>query len=94
MSFSVQREEDIELETHYLYSLAVVDFDDVEVETVYSFARRNEVTSLLIKIPSDVHQNLEGGKKKHARQEKKKEEEEEERENAVNSTLVSLSGLA
>lgn len=41
--------------THYLYSLAVVDFDYVEVKTVYPFAWCNEITSLLIKIPPDIY---------------------------------------
>lgn len=59
---------DSELETHYLYSLAVVHFDYMEVETVYSFAWRDEVTSLLIKIPPNVHQDL---KEKQARQKRK-----------------------
>lgn len=79
------REHDNELETHYLYSLPVVHFDYVEVKTVYSFAWRDEVTPLLIKIPPDVHQNL-----KVSRRDRKRKE----RTNAVNSTLVSLSGFA
>ena len=39
----------------YLYSLAVVDFHHVEVKTVNPFARRDEITSLLIKIPPNVY---------------------------------------
>lgn len=50
---------DNRVKTRYLYSLAVVHFDYVEVKTVYPFPWRDEVTSLLIKIPPDVHQNLE-----------------------------------
>jgi len=39
----------------YLYSLAVVDFHYVEVKTVNPFARRDKVTSLLVKVLPDVH---------------------------------------
>lgn len=47
----------------YLYCLAVVHFHYVEVKTVYPFAWRNEITSLLIKIPPNVNQNLKERKK-------------------------------
>lgn len=53
--------------TLYLDGLAVVHFDDVEVKTVYSFAWRNEVASLLIEIPPDVHQNLEESRRDRRR---------------------------
>ena len=49
--------------TLYLYGLAVVDFDDVEVKTVNSFARCNEITSLLVKIPPNIYKNLKERKK-------------------------------
>lgn len=39
----------------YLYSLAVVDFHHVEVKTVNPFARCDEITSLLVKIPPNVY---------------------------------------
>lgn len=42
-------------QTRYLYSLAVVDFHYVEVETVNSFARRDEITSFFVKIPPNVY---------------------------------------
>lgn len=41
--------------TRYLYSLAVVDFHYMEVKTVNPFARRDEITSLLVKIPPNVY---------------------------------------
>lgn len=43
--------------------MAVVHFHHMEVKTVYPFARRNKITSLLIKIPPDVDQNLKEGKR-------------------------------
>lgn len=39
----------------YLYSLAVVDFHDMEVKTVYPFAWCNEITSLFIKISPNIY---------------------------------------
>lgn len=72
------------LKTHYLYGLAVVHFHYVEVKTVNPFARRDEVTSLLVKILPDVDENL---KEKQARQ-------KEGWKNGVSGTLVSLSGFA
>lgn len=78
------RDNDTQWKTHYLDSLAVVHFHYVEVKTVNPFAWRDEVTSLLIKILPDVHENL---KEKQARQERR-------RRSGVNSTLVSLSGFA
>lgn len=65
------RDNDTQWKTHYLDSLAVVHFHDVEVKTVNPFARRDEVTSLLIKILPDVHENLKG---KAGETRKKKEE--------------------
>lgn len=47
--------EDKLVNTLYLYSLAVVDFHYVEVKTVNPFARRDEVTSLLVEILPNVH---------------------------------------
>lgn len=45
----------ISMNVYYLYSLAVVDFHYMEVKTVYPFARCDEITSLLIKIPPDIY---------------------------------------
>lgn len=42
----------------YLNRLAVVDFDYVEVKTVYPFTRRDEITSLLVEILSHIDENL------------------------------------
>lgn len=42
----------------YLYSLAIVDFNYVEVKTVNSFPWCNEVTSLFVKIPPNIYKNL------------------------------------
>lgn len=42
----------------YLDGLAVVDFHYVEVETVNPFARRDEITSLLVKVLANVHEDL------------------------------------
>lgn len=45
----------------YLDGLAVVDFDYVEVETVYPFTRRDEIAPLFIEIPAHVDENLRDG---------------------------------
>lgn len=42
----------------YLDGLAVVDFDYVEVKTVYPFTRRDEIAPLFVEIPAHVHENL------------------------------------
>lgn len=42
----------------YLDGLAIVDFDYVEVKTVYPFTRRDEIAPLFVKIPAHVHENL------------------------------------
>lgn len=42
----------------YLDGLAIVDFDYVEVKTVYPFTRRDKIAPLFVKIPAHVHENL------------------------------------
>lgn len=46
----------------YLDGLAVVDFDDVEVEAVNPFTRSDEIASLFVEIPAHVDENLRGRK--------------------------------
>lgn len=45
----------LDLLNSYLYELAVVDFDYMEVKTVNPFPRRDEATSFLVKIPPNVY---------------------------------------
>lgn len=46
------------MKRHYLYGLAVVDLDYVEVKTVNPFAWCDEITPLFVKILSNIYKNL------------------------------------
>lgn len=77
------RDNDTQWKTHYLDSLAVVHFHYVEVKTVNPFAWRDEVTSLLVKILPDVHENL-----------KEKQSRQKEEGGAALTALLSLSAVS